>query len=210
MNKKRKGKMYFKQVWQFLCVCILLVSPTANAVTIDFDSLVSGSLVNSINGVTFSSSVGPEYGFDLVVSSVFDTSSGENSLGVGDGGTEVFFPGDTIDLVFDTPVTSLSVNFISTSNTPPNTFSITTLFGSSSNGNTPDSVLADTGEVFNVMFTSATPFTSAQLYGGAGGAHTYNIDDIFFTVVPVPPAILLFTSGLLLLGGSSWRSRNKK
>ena len=196
MNKKRKGKMYFKQVWQFLCVCILLVSPTANAVTIDFDSLVSGSLVNSINGVTFSSSVTPEFGLDLIVSSVFDTSSGENYLGVGDGGSGAFFPGDTIDLVFDAAITSLSINFISTSNTPPNTFSITTLFGSSSSG-TPDSVLPDTGEVFNVMFTSATPFTSAQLYGGAGGAHTYNIDDISFTVVPVSPALLLFTSGLL-------------
>ena len=193
--------MFIKLFRLFLCVCAFLVITSANsATTINFDNLTSGSIVTAIDGVTFSSSVTPEYGFDLVVSSVYDTSSGENSLGVGDGGTEVFFPGDTIDLVFDTPVTSLSVNFISTSNTPPNTYSITTLFGSSSNGNTPDSILPDTGEVFNVLFTSATPFTSAQLYGGAGGAHTYNIDDITFTVVPVPPAIMLFVSGLLLLG----------
>ena len=69
--------MYFKQVWKFLCVCVLLVSPTANAVTIDFDNLSSGSLVTTIDGVTFSSSVTPEYSLDLVVSSVFDTSSNE-------------------------------------------------------------------------------------------------------------------------------------
>ena len=200
--------MKIKFLWAFLCASALMVSTAAHSATINFDNLTSGSLVTTINGVTFSSSVTPEYSLDLVVSSVFDTSSGENYLGVGDGGSEAFFPGDTIDLVFDTAITSLSINFISTSNTPPNTFSITTLFGSSSSG-TPDSVLPDTGEVFNVMFTSATPFMSAQLYGGAGGAHTYNIDDISFTVVPVPPALLLFTSGLLLLGRFSWRSRNK-
>lgn len=202
--------MGIKFLFKFLCVCVILISTTAYSATIiNFDNLAPNSIVNTIDGVTFSSSVAPEYGFDLIVSSVYDTSSGENSLGVGDEGTKVFFPGDTIDLTFDTAITSLSVNFISTSNTSPNTYSITTLFGSSSNTNTPDSVLPDTGEVFNVLFTSATPFTSAQLYGGAGGAHTYNIDDITFTVVPVPPAIVLFTSGLLLLGRASWRSRNK-
>ena len=159
--------------------------------------------------MTFSSSVTPDFGLDLIVSSVFDTSSGQNYLGVNDGGSEAFFPGDTIDLVFDTAITSLSVNFISTANSPEGTFSITTASGSATSGPIPDSILPDTGEVFSVMFSSATPFTSAQLYGGDIGVQTYNIDDIAFTVVPVPPAGLLFASGLLLLGRASWHRRNK-
>jgi hypothetical protein len=179
------------------------------ATTINFDDLSPGTVVSTIQDVTFTSSVTPEYGLDLIVSSVFDTSSGENSLGVDDGGTEVFLPGDTIDLLFATPITSLSVNFISTSNTPPNTYSITTPAGSSSNGSTPDAILPDTGEVFTVLFSSATPFTTAQLYGGAGGAHSYNIDDITFSTVPLPPSILLFLSGFLLMGRLIRTQRNR-
>ena len=187
-------------LWSVLC-CLFFVYPTACfSTTIDFDNLADGSLVTTISGVTFSSSVTPDFGLDLVVSSVYDTTSGQNYLGVGDGGSEAFFPGDTIDLVFATPITSLSINFISTANTPPNTFSITTPVGFVSNGNTPDSTLPDTGEVFTLLFASATPFSSAQLFGGNGGVHTYNIDDITFTVVPLPPAFLLFASGLLFLG----------
>ena len=45
--------MYIKFIWAFLCIGALLVSTAANSVTIDFDSLTSGS-------------------------SVFDTSSGES------------------------------------------------------------------------------------------------------------------------------------
>jgi hypothetical protein len=182
------------------CACLLLLSPIAHSSTIiDFDNLADGTVVSIIDGVTFSSSVAPEYGFDLVVSNVFDTTSGQNYLGVGDGGSEAFFPGDTIDLTFATPINSLSISFVSTSNTSPNTYSITTSEGSVSNGITPDSTLPDTGEVFTLLLTSATPFSAAQLFGGNGGAHTYNIDDIAFTTVPLPPAFLLFASGLLFL-----------
>ena len=190
-----------------ICAGAVLTSSAAYAVTtIDFDSLSAGEIVTVLEGVTFSSNTG----LDLVVSDQFDTTSGANYLGVDDGGFEVLFPGDIVTLDFATPVTSLTVHFISSPLTPGSAFEISTLVGSAASGATPDIILGDGGEVFPVNFTSVEAFASAELLSPGAGLYSYNIDDISFTVVPLPTAMWLFASGLMVLGHSFRRHGNWK
>lgn len=47
-------------------------------------------------------------------------------------------------------------------------------------------------------FTSDAPFTSVRLIGGGGSnQQNYKLDDMVYSPVPVPPAALLFGSGLM-------------
>ncbi len=188
-----------------LAALLLLLAYNAHAVVIDFDALAPGTPVATIDGVTFSSNI---IGYDLVVSTGFDTTSGLNYLGVDDGGFEVFFPQDVVTLTFADAITSLTVNFISSPVTPGEVFSIDTALGSSTSGSDPDSVLGDSGEVFSVSFSSLTPFTSADLTSAAG-LYSYNIDDIAYTPaagVPEPSTMALFGAGIIPLVGL-WRRR---
>jgi len=175
---------------------------------IDFDSLSVGSVVDTLGEVTFSSNVP---GLDLVVSRGFDTTSGDNYLGVGDGGFELFFPGDVVTLSFARPLESIRVAFISSPVTPSGVFELTTMFGSSASGVAPDRVLADGGEVFDVQFDTATPFTEVSL-SSLPGFYSFNIDDISSTValVPAPSSLLLVGLGLLVSGMRTRREKGDK
>ena len=119
---------------------LFLVSPMANSATIDFDSLPQGSPVTTIEGVTFTTNI---VGYDLAVSDLFDTTSGDNYLGVADGGFEVFLPGDLVTLEFTSPVNTVSVNFISSPVTPGGVFMIDTPEGAAYSDSTPDAILGD-------------------------------------------------------------------
>lgn len=179
------------------CAFLLSISTGALSLTIDFDDLTPGTVVDTIQGVTFSSNI---VGYDLVVSDQFDTTSGENYLGVADDGFEVFLPNDILTLTFSIPVYSLSVNFISSPNTPGGVFGIETFFGSSFSGTAPTTTLADNGEVFSVNFSSITPFTSADLTSlNDSSIYSYNIDDISFAPVPEPCTLVLVGTGLGLV-----------
>ena len=110
-----------------LCLSLSLFTVGAQAVVIDFDSLSAGDPVNTLSGVTFSSNTG----LQLIASDVFDAASGSNQLGVDDGGDEVFLPfwNDLVTLDFASPITSLSVSFVSTPGAPVGTYSIGTALG---------------------------------------------------------------------------------
>lgn len=188
-------------------VFVIFGGVPVSATTIDFDALTPGSVVGTIEGVTFTSSVSA-WGLDLIVSDIFDTTSGENYLGVGDGGWEVFLPLDVVTLTFDVPVTSLTVDFISSPVTPGGVFSIETDYGSSSSGTVSSATLPDWGEAFTVSFSSATAFTSADLVS-ADFFGSYNMDTIDFTSstpIPEPATLLLMGSAL----GLSCLARRRK
>lgn len=194
-----------------ICAFIFLTSPAAYAAVIDFDGLTPGDLVTTLGGVTFSSNI---VGYDLIASSGFDTTSSSNYLAVDDGGFEVFLPGDVITLDFATPINSLSVSFISTPSTPGNAFEISTSVGSATSGAAPDSILGDGGEVFMVLFSSATAFNSADLLTPILDVFSFNVDDIVYNArvpggdepLPLPPVIWLFMPALLL----AWRRGGRR
>lgn len=180
-----------KAVLPLVFIFLFFFIPAGHSDTINFDNLNSGDPVTTIQGVTFSSNIS---GYTLVVSNIFDTTSGSKYLGVGDGGLEVFFPGDVVTLTFANPITSLTANFISSPNTPGEIFSIDAgALGSGISGTLPTLTLGDGGEVFPVSFSSVTPFTVASLTG-ADGFYSYNVDDISFNPsVPIPePSTVTF------------------
>lgn len=190
----------------------LLSSLGVEADIINFDSLAPGDTVASLNGVTFSSNI---VGLDLIVTDIFDTTSGDNYLGVDDSfGFDVFFPGDEITLDFAEAITELAVSFISTPLTPGGVFGIDVGMVTSMSGILPDSVLPDGGEVFQVMFSSMTPFMSATLFSlpvAPDALYSFNIDDIDYTVaqIPLPGTFLLMGAGLAVLSTASKRRRRK-
>ncbi|MEZ4334969.1 MAG: hypothetical protein R3F35_24690 [Myxococcota bacterium] len=171
----------------------LLAAARADALTIDFDSFASGTIVASIDGVGFSSNVP---GYPLIVTSGFDTTSGSRYLGIGDGGMEQFLPGDAVTLTLPTPVQSLSVAFVSTPATAGGVFGIQTPSLRVSSGATPDLVLDDGSEVFLVTLTSATAFTSADLTSDSAGLFAYTIDDI----AAPEPGLHALAAGAVLIG----------
>ena len=186
-----------------------VVSGAAQSVTIDFDALVPGDQVTTLAGVTFGSSTG----LDLIASNVFDADTGDNYLGVDDGGLEVFLPslGDVITLQFASPVVSLTAAFVSTPGPPDATYAITTAVGGSSSALLPDATLGDGGEVFRVTFASATPFTSADLSGGIAGLHSFNVDTIVFELAAAPvPAPGTLAMLALALPALAWRRRAQR
>lgn len=194
-------------------VLVFLLFTYAWSETINFDGLSPGDGVGTILvgtiGVTFPPNIS---GYALVVSGTFDTTSGENSLGVADG-DRVFLYGDVVTLSFSIPVVSLSANFISTAVDSGEVFKI--VAGSESSfGNLNllygvDGILPDGGEVYTVSFSSVTPFSTASLVslvpddGAEFSFYSFNIDDISFTPavapIPEPATMVLLGVGLMAI-----------
>lgn len=186
-----------------LAAALLMAAGSAQAVTIDFDALTAGDVVTSVGGVGFSSNIA---GYDLVVSDLHETTSGANSLGVDDGGTELFLKFDEVVLSFPDLVSSVSVSFVSVPGTD-GTYSIDTASGSIVGALPASTVLGGGSEVFTLTFASAVPFASATLGGPLAGVPSWNIDDIVFEFAGVsePAAAALAALGLLMLAGSRRR-----
>ena len=121
-----------RSLWLAAVAALPLIMPAqeAGADVIDFDAIAAGTAVTTVGGVSITATDINAFALDLVVSDLFDTDSGENYLGVDDGGFEVFLPGDTITLDFVAPITMLTVSFITTPIAPDEvSFSIETAVG---------------------------------------------------------------------------------
>jgi len=167
---------------------VATIATAANAGVINFDGLTPGDVVVTIDGVTFSYSPNDplDGGFSLGVSTGAETSSMANYLGVQDGSSEFFKPGDLVNLIFAAAISQLDVTFIAPSGTPDGAFGI-------SSG--PDFVLSSslqmvllsTGdEAFTVHFAPSSPFLAATLFSDASSAPLFSIDDITTPSVPIP------------------------
>jgi len=183
---------------------VVLCAPNADATTINFDNMTAGDTVANVGGVLFSIDdvLAPSYGSTLTVFADLPTSSLPNYLGTdvpGAGGG--FQPGDTINLVFPNPITSLDVTFIGPSDTLAGAFALRT--GATivdSTGVTPLQLSPFGDLAFTLHLAPGSPFTTASLIGVANFAPTgFNIDDITFTnTVPDGGATVALMIGPLL------------
>lgn len=190
----------------FLATALLLHATTAYSATINFDDLAVGTTVTEITTEDGTVSFSSNTGLDLIVSAIFDTSSGTNYLGV-ENASELFIPGDVITLNFSDPINYFSVDFIGSPGVPTGAFALRTSQDEVISGPNPDQTLPDGSEVFRLSISSDTAFFSVELAGLAvGGDYTFNIDTIEFRAedgspspVPEPMSLALLAPGLALL-----------
>lgn len=171
------------------------LASAARAATIDFDSLAPGTAVTTLPGVSFAFS---DPGFGLIVSTGLETTSAPNYLGVDDGGSELFLPGDVVTLAFASPIGFLSASFVSTAFTPDGAFTLDVGASGSAVSGSPTAILPSGDEVFALAVSSPTPFSSARLIASDIGVFSFNVDDIVFEParpVPEPGPLLLLLVG---------------
>jgi hypothetical protein len=214
----------------YVCALVIVTAvPAAQAVTIDssisrdifksaftagnlfgqnFDSLVSGTIVNTVNGVTFSASQG-----SAVVTSDFLATTPPNGLGSTSFGFFASIESATIS--FATAITAFAIDVNTSAPTSGDYVAAVDL------GSTVASRLvyfggSSVGEF--VGFTSDTPFSSVTISpatdSGAHAAFPYTLDTLIFgeamnvrPAVPEPSTWVLLASGLGLLLALQERKR---
>ena len=214
------------------CALLLLSAPAARAVTIDsdlsrevfqsalaggilfgqnFDAMAPGTIVNTINGVTYSASQGND-----VVTSDFLATTPPNGLGSTSFG--YFASTESAMISFATPITAFAIDintfadsaggdYVAMLNIGPTVTSRPVFFGGTSIGQF-------------LGFTSDTPFSNVTISvaanAGTPSPHTldYTLDTLVFgeatnvRVVPEPSTWGLLASGLGLLLASRERRRH--
>lgn len=184
-----------------------------NGTTVDFESQITGDIINSgnsIGDISFSYTVGPPP-TSMMVASDFLTTSGNNYLGLDDAGNyNLFIAGDEFSISFVNPVYALGMYFISGDPLLSGDIQLVTDSGTATNSDVIDITLGDGGLAYYIGLVSDTSFTSAsiQFDPNAAGTFLYSVDDITTSVsaVPVPATIWLFVSGLgSFLGFSRYR-----
>ncbi|WP_454062265.1 PEP-CTERM sorting domain-containing protein [Candidatus Nitrospira salsa] len=190
---------------------------------VNFDDVDAGTSIQDgvpFQGISFTSNVDNIPGrTGLLVSAEFLTTSPLNYLGVNDGFSNEFLFGDELTLNFTEPIRALGLSVIAGPDAAlANDFLLTAGGGSVFNVGTPEQRLFDGGEVFFLGLINDQGFSTAQLISFGDQIDSslgFNIDDISTDTpsnvapVPEPSAVLLFGTGLLLLGGVARRNRLK-
>ena len=185
---------------------------------VDFESTAAGTLISdgdTVGTITFNHTIDDGFGgtLDLKVTDFFDTTSGNQYLGVDDGADEVFLDGDNFSMSF-APTQAIGLFVIgSPGDAQAGDITLAGAGASVSNSGAPDLTLGDGGEAFflGIIEPDLTmPFSSASLSTIGGGFFTYTVDDII-TGQPVPEPgtlALLCASVIGLFIGHKRRKRN--
>ncbi|MFW5640516.1 MAG: hypothetical protein ACOC0H_05070 [Thermodesulfobacteriota bacterium] len=169
--------------------------------TLDFEDSEAGDLIpsgDSLEGILFSYDIFDE---SMAVVDEYDTTSGNNSLGLTlDGevrGNNYFWDGDEFDLFFG-PVHAIGLYFITSDFAIAEEIRLETARGTAYNSE-ESLLLNDGGLAYFVGMVSDAPFTSAHIGFAADGESNfvYNVDDITlasseaFNPIPEPATFLL-------------------
>ncbi len=197
----------------FAAAWFVLISPTS-AVTIDFDSLASGTLVSTqFTGVSFSLSSSPLPAGALP--SIFNAGVAAASLpnGLINAPSLTSSNGD-LTVAFDSPTNNVSLIYFYENDDIPLTVNHsggTSIFTLAFDGNVSD---LDTLDI-NTTCPTCLNITSIILGFGTESpvnTDTYVIDNLTFdtpSAVPVPAALPLFGTGLAIMGFIGWRRKRK-
>ena len=156
----------------------------------------------SVGGITFTHAIDDGFGgfLDMIVTDQFDTTSGNQYLGVDDGADEVFFGGDNFSMSF-APIQALGLYVIgSPGDVLGGDFTLAAGGESVSNSDTPDITLGDGGEAFFLGIfedDETLSFSGADLSTIDGDFFVYTVDDIIRQPVPEPSTVMLMGAGLV-------------
>lgn len=173
--------------------CTLLGLPLAQAAVVDFEGLSDGEIVTTrYAGITFQNTVALTAGLSLNEFE-FPPISGTNVVADNEG---------QIRINFLTPVTSVGgffsystrLNFLAFDSAGVQVAAVSSAFNNNSN------LSGDAGSMPNefLQLFSDGGITSASIGGNPAGG-SFVLDNLTFTPVPVPAAMWLFGSGLLVL-----------
>ena len=177
---------------------------------LDFESSSPGDLLpsgNSLGGITFTYAID---GINMKVDNQFDTTSGNNYLGLDDPGNfDQFITGDSFNLNLGGPFNALGLSFITSDPLEAGDIKLQTPLGDILNSAVEESILADGGFVYFLGLVSLdSPFGLAQIRTEptADVTFLYTVDDIITAKVTEPSTVTLFL--MVLLGSFFWQRPN--
>ena len=170
----------------------------SSTTTQTFDTLAPGTILNTLNGVTYSASAG-----NPIVTNAYATTTGVNSLGSTSAG--FFEATETATFTFATAITEFGIDINTFGSLSGDYLAATTNLGNVALSDYDPFPGYSTGQFLG--FTSDTPFTSVTIKGlpdPSGNLYVYTLDTMVYgnqaSSAPEPATLATLGLGLAFIG----------